>query len=172
MLTLAGPVGVASSKSGRSASVAGDPVQAETALSANNVTIDEARTAFTSLFDEIDKIIERRGLPIELSMRAVHMNMHRPKPRTSKLKSTCPRVNSTKSGAHKVNLRQLNGKIIRLKDATLTSTSRKLFRGEVGRKLRRGSLSKMAYGLDPLSVRPIAAIVSGAIVGAHVPLCQ
>ena len=89
MLTLASPVGVASSKSGRSASVVGEPVQAETALSANNVKIDEVRMAFTSLFD---KMVEQRGLPIELSMQAVHKHMRRPKPRTPKFKSTRARV--------------------------------------------------------------------------------
>jgi hypothetical protein len=79
ILTLASPLGVASSKSGRSASVAGEPAQAETALNANHDKTDEVRMAFTSLFDEI---MEQRGLPIELRIQAVHENMRRPQTRT------------------------------------------------------------------------------------------
>jgi hypothetical protein len=79
MLTLASPAGVASSKFGRSACVAGEPTQAETAVSANNDKMDEVRMAFTSLVDEI---MEQRGLPIELRIQAVHENMRRPQTRT------------------------------------------------------------------------------------------
>ncbi len=43
MLTLAGPMAVATWKSGRISNVAGDPAQAETALNANNDMMNEVR---------------------------------------------------------------------------------------------------------------------------------
>jgi hypothetical protein len=53
MLTLAGPVGVVTWKSGSNASVVGEPVQADTTIETLNESIDKMRMTFTSLVNEM-----------------------------------------------------------------------------------------------------------------------